>query len=177
MPKPIRTRSAAAKVAAPVSEPTQVDDLAMSVLKQFRILFRSIKRHFQWVEEQCGVSGSQLWALGKIGEAPGLKVSELAKGLAIHQSTASNMLDRLEQLHLVRRERISTDQRVVRLFLTPKGEQVLESAPRPFQGVLPDALSTLPDASLRELHHHLDVLIATMKFKDVSGRSTPLSDI
>ena len=149
----------------------------LAVLKQFRIVFRSVKRHFQWVEAQCGVSGAQLWALGKVGESPGLKVSELAKALAIHQSTASNMLDRLELLGMIRKERISSDQRVVRLHLTAKGKKVLASAPQPFQGVLPDALAALPAPVLAALDRHLTTLIETMKVKDSSGQATPLSDI
>jgi MarR family transcriptional regulator, organic hydroperoxide resistance regulator len=177
MPKAALKKIGAQSRAPRARKPVDPEQEVMAVLKQFRIVFRSVKRHFQWVEAQCGVSGAQLWALGKVGESPGLKVSELAKALAIHQSTASNMLDRLEQLGLIRRERISSDQRVVHLYLTPKGKKVLASAPQPFQGVLPDALAALPDPVLAALHRHLTTLIATMKVKDSSGQETPLSDM
>ncbi len=153
------------------------NDQVMGVLKQFRVVFRSVKAHFQWVEDQCGVSGAQLWAIATVGATPGMKVSDLAKALAIHQSTASNMLDRLERSGLIRRERIATDQRVVRLYLTPSGDKVLAVAPHPFQGVLPDALESLPQATLDSLAANLTALLDTMKVKDVSARGTPLSDI
>ena len=149
----------------------------IDVLKQFRIVLRSVKQHFSWIEAQCGVSGAQLWALGKIAESPGIKVSELAKALAIHQSTASNMLDRIESLGLARRERISADQRVVRLYLTDEGRTVLSKAPHPFQGVLPDALASVPDSTLTALHRQLNTLIDTMKIKDKLVQKLPLSDI
>jgi len=149
----------------------------IEVLKQFRIVLRSVKQHFSSIEAQCGVSGAQLWALGKIAESPGIKVSELATALAIHQSTASNMLDRIEQLGLARRERIATDQRVVRLYLTDKGHAVLSKAPAPFQGVLPNALAAVPDSTLTALHRQLNTLIDTMKIKDELGQKLPLSDI
>src|SRR5512146_2549626 len=77
----------------------------LEVLQQFRLLLRSIKRHYQWVEEQCGLSGAQVWALAEIADNPGIKVSELAQQLGVHLSTASNMLRRLEALELVKRMR------------------------------------------------------------------------
>ncbi len=54
----------------------------LDVLKQFRILLNSIKRHYQWVERECGLSGAQIWAMAEIADNPGLKVSELAARLA-----------------------------------------------------------------------------------------------
>lgn len=162
---------------APAHTDASRSETVMAVLKQFRVVFRSVKRHFQWVEDQCGVSGAQLWAIATIGAAPGMKVSELAKSLAIHQSTASNMLDRLESGGFIKRERVSSDQRIVRLYLTPKGDQTLAVAPQPFQGVLPDALGSIPQATLDALAVSLTELIDTMKVKDVSARGTPLSDI
>ena len=149
----------------------------LEVLKQFRVLLRSIKRHYQWVEEQCGLSGAQLWALAEIADAPGIKVSELAQELGIHLSTASNMLRRLEELDLVRRLRTGDDHRVVQLELTSKGEKILLRAPRPLAGILQQALSDLPQSRLDTLHADLGEVIQVMKFKDEEARSAPLSDL
>lgn len=149
----------------------------LEVLKQFRVLLRSIRRHYQWVEQECGLSGAQLWAMAEIGGAPGLKVSELAQQLGVHLSTASNMLRRLEELALVKRMRINDDHRVVRLQLTAKGDRSLRCAPRPLVGILQQALADLPQVRLDSLHADLGEVIRLMKFKDVKARSTPLSDI
>ena len=149
----------------------------LEVLKQFRVLFRSIKRHYQWVEQECGLSGALLWAMAEIGGSPGIKVSDLARQLGIHLSTASNMLRRLEELALVKRMRIGDDHRVVQLKLSAKGEKVLQRAPRPLVGILQQALADLPQARLDALHADLGEVIRLMKFKDVKARSTPLSDM
>ena len=149
----------------------------LEVLKQFRVLLRSIKRHYQWVEQESGVSGAQLWAMAEIASAPGIKVSDLARQLAVHLSTASNMLRRLEALALVKRLRIGADQRVVLLQLTAKGRKVLRLAPRPLVGILQQALADLPRRRLDSLHADLGEVIRLMKFKDIKARSTPLSDI
>jgi DNA-binding transcriptional ArsR family regulator len=75
------------------------------VLKNFRIIFKSVQRHSAMVEAECGLSGSQLWAMWELLISPGLKVSDLSKAMAIHQSTASNLLDKLEKRELIKRER------------------------------------------------------------------------
>jgi len=149
----------------------------LEVLEQFRIVFKSIRRHYQSVERRAGISGAQLWALAQIAGNPGVKVGELAKGLAIHQSTASNLLRRLEGLGLVTRRRQGKDQRMVTLFATPQGLKVLKRAPQPISGVLQQALSDLPAGNLAVLRRELGKLIAAMKTKDLEARATPLSDI
>src|SRR5258708_12028424 len=118
----------------------------LEVLEQFRIIVKSIRHHYQDVERRAGLTGAQLWALAQVAQNPGSKVGELARALAIHQSTASNLLRRLEALELVARERQSHDQRQVKLFATKKGLQLLKAAPRPLIGRLQQALSQLPPA-------------------------------
>lgn len=149
----------------------------LEVLEQFRIVFKSIRRHYQSVERRAGISGAQLWALAQIAGNPGVTVGDLAKGLAIHQSTASNLLRRLEGLGLVTRRRQGRDQRTVALFATPQGLKVLKRAPQPLSGVLQQALSDLPGRNLEVLRRELGKLIAAMKTKDLEARATPLSDI
>ncbi len=150
----------------------------LEVLEQFRVIVRSVRRHYLAVERQAGLSGAQLWALSEVGAKPGLKVGELARALALHPSTASNLVRRLHSLGLVRRERHGRDQRHVALFTTPKGAKVLARAPRPSIGVLQQALSELPPGRLRELHRALARVLSLMKVKSVAAaRALPLSDI
>jgi DNA-binding MarR family transcriptional regulator len=165
------------KKAAPVPTAAAGQKQRLEVLKQFRVLFRSIKRHYQWVEQECGLSGALLWAMAEIGGAPGIKVSDLAQQLGIHLSTASNMLRRLEELALVKRMRIGDDHRVVQLKLSAKGEKILQRAPRPLVGILQQALADMPQVRLDSLHADLGEVIRLMKFKDVKARSRLLSDI
>ena len=149
----------------------------LGVLQQFRILVKSIRSHYQQVENRSGVSGAQLWALAHVAGSPGSKVGELARALAIHQSTASNLVGRLESLGLVSRSRMQHDQRSVELSLTAKGARAIQRAPRPLIGVLQQALSNIPEASLDALHRHLGKLIVAMKIRDTRGRSIPLSEM
>jgi len=147
----------------------------LAVLEQFRILFKSIRRHYHNVERRAGISGAQLWALAEVAADPGVKVGQLARTLAIHQSTASNLLRRLEMLNLIIRRRPGKDQRTVQLFVTGKGLRLLKGAPKPLIGLLQQALADLPQASLDALHIHLGKVISLLKAKDLQARAIPLS--
>jgi DNA-binding MarR family transcriptional regulator len=150
----------------------------LEVLEQFRIIVKSIRRHYQDVERRARLNGAQLWALAQVAEQPGAKVGELARALAIHQSTASNLLRALEAQSLVTRERQGRDQRQVQLFASRKGLQLLKGAPRPLIGVLQQALSELPAARLHALHAELAHVIAAMRVKSpAAARAMPLSEM
>lgn len=152
------------------------DQTLRAVVQHLRVIFRSIQEHSRWVEKQCGVSAAQLWAMWELFAEPGLPVSRLSRALSVHQSTASNMLDKLERKGLVRRERSGPDQRVVRLFLTPEGVSLLAMAPRPAQGALTDALQHLPDQVVTDLESGLAMLLAAMRVKDEKAALHPLSE-
>jgi DNA-binding MarR family transcriptional regulator len=148
----------------------------LSALMCFRAVIASTREHYRWVERRCGVSGAQVWALAQIAASPGMKVGDLASQLAIHQSTASNILEKLEQAGLVTRTRRSEDRRVVTLSLTPEGRKVLRRAPKPLRGALQEALLNLPLPRLVLLGKDLAVLNRHMKARAVN-RSTVLSDL
>lgn len=149
----------------------------LEVLALFRVVFKSVRRHYQSVERRAGVRGAQLWALAQIAEQPGLRVGELARALAIHQSTASNLLRDLERAALVTRERTPEDQRTVRLRATRRGQEVLKRAPKPLIGVLQQALSDLPADHLDALQADLERVVAALRPRDPAARRTPLSEL
>lgn len=149
---------------------------AHDALRRFRVVFSTVKKHFQDIESKCGVSGAQLWALSEVAGLPGVRVTELAGAMSVHQSTASNLVGELERKGFVRKER-GADQRVVRLYLTEQGNELVARAPQPMMGVLPDALQRLPDDVLNSLTANMDVLIGMMQLKDKAAATKPLSDI
>lgn len=133
-----------------------------AVVRALRGLRSAQQAHSRWVERQCGVSAAQLWALWELQRAPGLRVSALSAALSIHRSTASNMLDKLENKQLVRRARADGDHREVRLYLTELGTALLAAAPRPAQGYISHALDRLSDEQLATLAEGLAGLTAAI---------------
>ncbi len=162
---------------ATVSDSAPTDALAFAVLKQFRLIYGSVKQHFREVENSCGVSGSQLWLLHEIAHTPGVGVSALAERLSIHQSTCSQLVDKLETRGLVSKRRRPDDQRRVGLQFTDKAAAVLVAAPGPVEGVLPQALQGLPDEALQQLHASLADVIAQLMVRDERSADRPLADL
>lgn len=146
------------------------------VLRRFRVVFNAVKSHFQQVEKRAGIGGAQVWALSVVRERPGIRVTELAEAMDIHQSTASNLVRALVQRHLVATERSAEDKRAVQLTLLPAGAQVLRKAPGPFTGVLPDALARLDPVTLARLEDDLGRLIELLD-ADEQAAQIPLAQL
>ena len=150
---------------------------ALAALQKLREIIKTAQEQFQLTSETAGISGSQAWALAEIARAPGLIVSELGKAMAIHPSTTSNMLDKMQNRGLIRRERIDSDQRVVRLFVTSAGERVLAQLPGPATGLLPDALSRLSGDQLADVNAALALILEKMERRESSAAFTPLASL
>lgn len=162
---------------SPSSAPADTvrDRQARAVVQQLRIVYRAMQEHSRWVEKQCGVSAAQLWALWELTNRSGLRVSELSQALSLHQSTTSNLLDKLEKKGLVERRRGGPDQRVVQVFVSAAGQALVARAPRPVQGAISAALAQLPDADLARLSQALAALIGRMEGADRDAALQPMS--
>jgi len=147
---------------------------ALETLKLFRVIFKSAHKHFHEIEKTAGIGGASLWALAEIAETSNLTVSGLAKAMSIHQSTASNLMEKLEVSGHILRTRSLEDRRVVYLSLTEKGREVLSKAPPPYRGILPDALLRLNPKSRAMLNTYLTELIGLMDHTHNSGAFEPL---
>ncbi|BAZ92657.1 hypothetical protein TspCOW1_24880 [Thiohalobacter sp. COW1] len=163
--------------AAPGSTPEAGQDREIrSIIQQLRIVYRAMQEHSRWVERQCGVSAAQLWALWEMHKRPGMRVSELSRSLSLHQSTTSNMLDKLEKKGLIERRRGGPDQRVVKVYLTAAGAAIVKQAPQPAQGTISDALLRLPEQRLAQLDQGLQAMVAAMVIKDSEAALRHMSD-
>jgi MarR family transcriptional regulator, organic hydroperoxide resistance regulator len=158
-------------------DPRQHQLLALVVLKQFRLIYGSVRQHFRRIEEACGVSGSQLWLMQEISSAPGIGISELALRLSIHQTTCSQLVEKLASRGYVRKARSRQDQRRVGLTLSKRAARALKNAPGPAAGVLPEALAELTDATLLSLSTQLRKVIAQLRLPDENSAGSPLADL
>ena len=149
---------------------------AVRALRQFRLIFNTVKTHFQQVEKKAGVGGAQVWALSLIQAQPGIGVTELARRMDIHQTTASNLVRSLVDAGLAVAERKGSDRRAVQLQVLEAGERVLRKAPGPSAGVLPDALAQLDAATLLRLEADLAVLLQRLE-PDARGANIPLAHL
>lgn len=146
----------------------------LDVLQQLRVIVRLAGNHSAHVERSTGIPGAQLWALHEVARADGLSVGELAARLRVHQTTVSNLLNRLEAATLVRKGRSRDDQRIVRIHLTAAGHKALRAAAAPTRGLLPTVLDGMSPVQLRKVHDGLAVLVDRMDRFEALPAAKPL---
>lgn len=156
------------------SSPSLDPDIHLRVLRQFRQLFSSVRRHFQSMEKQAGLGGAPIWAMSLIAQNPGIGVSRLAQAMDIHQSTASNLVKALIRSGHVVSEKAAHDKRVAELYPLPQGLKLLRKVPGPYSGVLPEALRSLDLQTLQQLESHLAVLLQKLDTDERSAQ-TPMA--
>lgn len=153
------------------------NQLSLQVLKKFRIIYGSVRQQFREIEQHCGVTGSQLWILHEVSNTPGIGVSELADRLSIHQSTGSQLVEKLVTRGLINKERSKEDQRRVGLQTSEKALRLLKDVPGPAEGILPEALQALPASALHILDNSLLGVIEQLRIHDDKFANKPLSDL
>lgn len=162
---------------APVQSPRRSQERRgreVGIIRHFRTVVKAIQAHSAWVERQCGVSAAQLWALWEIHAEPGLRVKDISERLSIKPATASNLLDKIEGKGLIVRDRCGPDQRVVQLFPTDQGAELLANAPGPAEGALLNALARMDDGALDELGTSLDALVEILAIREEEFAMAPI---
>lgn len=167
MPAVRRTSSHKAAVAGRVA-------IELESLQCLRTIFGSARVHDAEVRRTAGIPGSQLWALSEIAHAEGLSVNGLAECMALHQTTASNLVNALVERKLIRRVRDARDQRIVRLHVASEGKRLLKRAPGPYAGLLLDAIRRLDAIQLRKLRQSLGVLAGVLRQTAETAAGEPL---
>lgn len=133
------------------------------MLSNFRRLYRTSRGLLARRATPGGVSASQGQALKRVAHAPGLRVTDLARALAVRPSTASNLLLRLEQDGLVRRKRRGKDRREVGVYLTRRGGTAARAASlEDSLHRLDHSLAQLPEPALRRLDTSLESVLELM---------------
>lgn len=137
--------------------------LELRTLQNFRLVFGSARRFDTEVRRAAGISGSLLWALSEIASTASMSVNQLADRMALHQTTASNIVNGLLKRNLIRRSRAKLDQRVAELQILAAGARVLREVSGPHAGLLVDALKRLDGDKLVAVERSLAIVLAEMR--------------
>jgi len=88
---------------------------------------------------------SQIRSIVTIGHNPGINITELAKGLEITKSSASEFVTKLVKSGLVRKARDIDNSKDVLLFITDKGRMIMEDIDRRHEQMFRDLKMILGD--------------------------------
>ncbi len=151
--------------------------LSLDVLQQFRVIYGTMRQYFRLIEQCCGLPGSQMWILQEVERTPAIGVTELAQRLGIHQSTCSQLVERLVGQGYLEKQKAATDRRRVGLVLALSGQALIARLPGPAEGVLPAALASLPEVALKTLNINLGELIKHLQDSDDQFARVPLAEM
>ena len=102
-----------------------------SVLDSIRRIVQALRVFDRSAEKQVGLSGAQLFVLGRLAAEPRLSLNELAERTHTHQSSVSVVVQRLVDRKLVKRTHDEADGRRLELSLTAAGAALSRRAPPP----------------------------------------------
>lgn len=141
-----------------------------TIVQGLRRIVKALHTYSQEVRNAYGLTGPQLWALKTLQGNGRMTTGQLAAALAVHQSSVSILIDRLEKRGLVRRSRERLDHRFVDIALTKRGAALAAGAPEPAQGRLLHALEAMRLREVRKIRHAVDRLVEAMEATDVHAR-------
>ncbi|MXP42562.1 MarR family transcriptional regulator [Altererythrobacter soli] len=120
-------------------------ELTFSALKALRRILRASELSNRQLATETGLTPSQLLVLQEIGERGEVTPTELSAALQFGQATITNIVDRLEALELVTRQRGERDKRRIHVAPTADGMRRIETAPNLLQARLSERFAALPE--------------------------------
>ena len=141
-----------------------------AIVQGLRRVVKALHTYSQDVRHAYGLTGPQLWALKTLETEGPLAIGALAAALAVHQSSVSLLVSRLEAHGLVRRVRRGGDQRFVHIELTRRGAALAADAPEAAQGRLLHSLQRMPARDVAAIRDAVDRLVEAMEAADVAAR-------
>lgn len=143
---------------------------AARIVHGLRRIVRALHSYSQDVHRTYGLTAPQLWALKTLEREGPLPAGRLAEALAVHQSSLSVLIDRLERRDLVHRVRTPQDRRFVQIALTRRGAALSRRAPEPAQGRLLHGLRDMTSSQVRSVRQGVDRLVEAMEAGGTKAR-------
>jgi MarR family transcriptional regulator, organic hydroperoxide resistance regulator len=107
-------------VAVPIDTKPEID----AILETIIYLYTESRRLTKGLAAQFGLTGPQLTVIKMLESFGDLSLSSLSERIQAQNSTVTGIIDRMEREGLVRRERSTTDRRVVYIRLSDKGQKL-----------------------------------------------------
>lgn len=139
------------------------------ILIALRRIMRATDLQSQKLSRESGLTVPQLLVMQAIEKEGTPSTSTLARHIVVSQATVTRIIDRLERAGLVRREKSSSDKRVVNVCLTDRGREKLGSAPEPFQAEFLRRYRKLADWEQQMLKSSLLRIASMMDAEDLDA--------
>jgi len=141
------------------------------ILIKIRKIVRSINLESKKIQKEYGVSIPQVLCLQYLRNSVNYQAGqgEIRKFLNLNASTASGIINRLENKGLVARLPKSGDKRVVTIALTSKGDQLMQKMPSLLHERLSEKMIKLDASTLENIKSSLELLVNILEIDDVEA--------
>jgi len=117
---------------------------------------RGMKRALDNELLEIGVTASQHAVLSALAQKDGLSLTQIARKIFLDNPATTGLVDRLERDGLVERHRISSDRRVINIYLTDKGKSILKTIDKIATNLDRNIMSVLSKSEVSELKNFLN---------------------
>lgn len=117
---------------------------------------RGMKRALDSELSDIGITASQHAVLSALAHKDGLSLTQIARRVFLDNPATTGLVDRLERDGLVERHRISTDRRVINIYLTKRGKSILKTIDEIATNLDTDIMSVLSHTERKTLRSMLN---------------------
>lgn len=136
------------------------------ILRSLRRIMRATDVQSRKLMAEYQITGPQLICLQALLEDGPSTTSALAKLVHLANSTVVGILDRLEAKGRLVRERSTKDRRVVLVYITDEGRDLLSRAPSPLQDRLAQGLSGFSDKEQIAMAQSVERIVELLEVED-----------
>lgn len=138
-------------------------EMVADIEKNIRFLAEIIKQKGRKILSSYTITPPQFIALQWLLEKGDMTIGELSNKMDLAFSSTTNLIDRMEKNHLVKRIRDEKDRRIVRIHLLKEGIRIIEEVIEKRQLYLNEVLQNFNDKEINTLQSSLEKLYENMK--------------
>jgi DNA-binding MarR family transcriptional regulator len=166
----------------PSTPSVQRHDPTASIIADFRTTMTQLKCASSERLVRLGISMAQLHIMYMVQRSGEMTMSQLADVLNVSLSSATGLIDRLEERGYIERDRVPTDRRVVIVRVTSSGATMLAEVDALSDNLMRSVLERLPVSQLgavaravSALRDAVDAVVESKPHRHVASITTPRS--
>ena len=140
-----------------------------TILSSLRRITRAIDLHSRKLASEYKLTAPQLVCLRQLYNDGPLTPSRMAREVSLSQATVTGILDRLERSGLVERRRDQKDRRQISIYITSKGNELVQRAPLPLQERFAGRLAKLDEQDQALIDKTLKEIVEMMEAADIDA--------
>lgn len=116
-----------------------------TLLISIRKIIQAVDIHSRKLNKEFGLTGPQLIVLQQISSHGQISITPLSRATSLSQATVTDITKRLEARGYIARKQREDDRRAVSLFLTKKGQDIIQNLPPLLQEKFTELFSDIED--------------------------------